>query len=50
METLLKLIFLLALFVPLITLAVILVVRAAFLWMYIVVSPIIFLFTPLKDI
>ncbi len=50
MEVLLKLIFLLVLIIPLIVLAIILVVRAVLLWLYIVISPFIFLFTPLKNI
>ena len=44
-----KLFFLLALIIPLLTLAVILIVRAVFLWMFIIISPIIFLFTPIKS-
>jgi len=49
-ETLFKLIFLLALVIPLLVLAVILVVRVVLIWIYIVISPFIFLFTPLKEI
>ena len=48
-DVIFKLFFLLALIIPLFTLAVILIVRAVFLWMFIVVSPIIFLFTPIKN-
>ena len=44
-----KLFFLLAIIIPLLTLAVVLIVRAVFLWMFIVISPIIFLFTPIKS-
>gem|GEM_PF-2854396 len=43
--TIMKAIFLIALLIPLITLCIILVVRAILLWMIIVFSPLIFLFT-----
>jgi len=49
-EILFKLIFLIALLIPLFVLTIILVVRVVYIWMYIVVSPFIFLFTSLKDI
>ena len=49
-EFIMKFIFLIALLVPLLAFAIIMVVRTVFLWMYIVVSPLIFLFTPLKEI
>ncbi len=45
-----KLFFLVALIIPLLTLAIILIVRAVFLWMFIIISPIIFLFTPIKNL
>lgn len=48
-DVILKLFFLLALLIPLLTLAVILIVRGVLLWMFIVISPIIFLFTPIKS-
>lgn len=44
-----KLFFLLALLIPLLTLAIILIVRAVLLWMFIIISPIVFLFTPIKN-
>lgn len=47
-DVVLKLIFLIALLIPLITLAIILIVRAVMLWFYIILSPLVFLFTPLK--
>lgn len=47
-DVVLKLIFLVALLIPLLTLAIVLIVRAVMLWFYIILSPLIFLFTPLK--
>jgi len=46
--TIMKAIFLIALLVPLVTLCIILVVRAVLLWMIIVFSPLIFLFTAIS--
>lgn len=48
-DVIFKFAFLLALIIPLFTLAIILIVRTVLLWMFIVISPIIFLFTPIKN-
>lgn len=47
-DVIFKFILLFALLIPLFTLAIILIVRAVFLWMFIVISPLVFLFTPIK--
>ena len=49
MELILKLLFLFALVIPLFTLAVLLVVRVVVLRMFIIISPIVFLFTSVKN-
>ena len=49
MELILKLLFLFALVIPLFTLAILLIVRVVVLWMFIIISPIVFLFTSVKS-
>ncbi len=49
MWLILKLLFLFALVIPLFTLAVLLIVRVVALWMFIIISPIVFLFTSVKS-
>lgn len=48
-DVIMKLIFLFALIIPLFTLAIILIIRTVILWMFIIVSPLVFLFTWLWD-
>jgi hypothetical protein len=47
-DLLFKLIFLFALVIPLFTFGLIMIARAVVLWMFIIISPIIFLFTSIK--
>jgi len=47
-DLLFKILFLIALIVPLFTFALIMIARAIVLWMFIIISPIIFLFTSIK--
>ena len=49
MSLIMNSIFLFAMVIPLFTLAVILIVRVVILWMFIIISPIVFLFTSVKN-
>ena len=48
MNILFKVLFLFALIIPLFTFAIIMIARALVLWMFIIISPIVFLFTSIK--